>query len=107
MRIGQYNFALSTHTKLTMSASEVVYDGLIRVFGGGRISQYIEDLVRPHVLGMAIEEGYRAMAADVARERDAVEWVDALSQDMAFNIFNRKVNTLTRLTAQEQKQGRS
>ena len=95
------------HKKLTISVDEVVYDGLNRIIGRGRISQFIEDLVRPHVPGIAIEEGYRAMAADVARERDAVEWVDALSQDMAFNIFDRKVNTLARLTAQEQKQGRS
>ena len=107
MRIGQYNYALSTHTKLTMSVAEVVYDGLIRIIGRGRISQFIEDLVRPYVLSTEIEEGYRAMAADVARERDAVEWVDALSLRGSFNIFNRKVNTLTRLTAQEQKQGRS
>ena len=63
MRIGQYNFTLSTHTNLTMSVNEVVYDGLIRVFGGGRISQYIEDLVRPHAPGTAIEEGYRAKSS--------------------------------------------
>ena len=107
MRIGQYNFALSTHTKLTMSVNEVVYDGLIRIIGRGRISQFIEDLVRPYAPGTAIEEGYRAMAADAAREREAAEWVDALSLRGSFNIFNRKVNTLTRLTAQEQKQGRS
>ena len=107
MRIGQYNFALSTHTKLTMSVNEVVYDGLIRIIGRGRISQFIEDLVRPYVLGTEIEEGYRAMAADAAREREAAEWVDALSLRGSFNIFDRKVNTLTRLTAQQQKQGRS
>ena len=71
------------HKKLTISVDEVVYDGLNRIIGRGRISQFIEDLVRPHVLGAAIEDGYRAMAADEARERDAVEWIDALSQDMA------------------------
>ena len=71
------------HKKLTISVDEVVYDGLNRIIGRGRISQFIEDRVRPHVLGAAIEDGYRAMAADEARERDAVEWIDALSQDMA------------------------
>ena len=71
------------HKKLTISVDEVVYDGLNRIIGRGRISQFIEDLVRPHVLGAAIEDGYRAMAADEARERNAVEWIDALSQDMA------------------------
>ena len=71
------------HKKLTISVDEVVYDGLNRIIGRGRISQFIEDLVRPHGLGAAVEDGYRAMAADEARERDAVEWIDALSQDMA------------------------
>ena len=71
------------HKKLTISVDKVVYDGLNRLIGRGRISQFIEDLVRPHVLGAAIEEGYRAMAADVAREREAAEWIDALSQDRA------------------------
>ena len=71
------------HKKLTISVDKVVYDGLNRLIGRGRISQFIEDPVRPHVLGTAIEEGYRAMAADVAREREAAEWIDALSQDRA------------------------
>lgn len=71
------------HKKQTISVDEVVYDGLDRIIGRGRISQFIEDSVRPHVLGAAIEEGYRAMAADAARESEAAEWVDALSQDTA------------------------
>ena len=91
MRIGQYNFALSTHTKLTMSVSEVVYDGLIRISGRGHISQFIEDLVPPHMPGTAIEEGYRAMAADAAREREPAEWVDARLPQGSFNICDRNV----------------
>ena len=71
------------HKKLTISVDEVVYDGLNRIIGRGRISQFIEDRVRPHVLGATMEDGYRAMAAGEAQERDAVEWIDALSQDMA------------------------
>ena len=77
--------------KLTIAVDEVVYDGLIRVVGRGRISQFIEDLVRPHVLGKAIEEGYRARAADAARGREAVEWIDALSLQGAFIICDRNV----------------
>lgn len=68
--------------KLTITVDEAVYEGLARIVGRGRISRFIEDLVRPHVLGEHIEEGYRAMAADAERERDAVEWINGLAGDM-------------------------
>ena len=95
------------HKKLTIAVDEIVYDGLNRIIGRGRISQFIEDLVRPHVLGAVIEEGYRTMAADAAREREAAEWVDARLPQRSFNICNRNVKALARLPAQEQNQGRS
>ena len=57
--------------KLTITVDEAVYEGLARIVGRGRISRFIEDLVRPHVLGARLEDGYRAMAADLERERDA------------------------------------
>ena len=53
-----------------------------RIVGRGRISRFIEDLVRPHVLGSHLEAGYREMADDVARERDASEWINGLTRDM-------------------------
>ena len=36
--------------KLTVTINEEVYEGLRRVIGPGKISRFIEDLVRPHVL---------------------------------------------------------
>lgn len=69
--------------KLTITVDEYVYEGLHKVIGRRRISQFIEDLVRPHVIGSDIEAGYAAMAADEARESEAEEWVDALSEDVA------------------------
>ncbi len=68
--------------KLTITVDEAVYEGLARLVGRGRISRFIEDLVRPHVLGEHLEEGYKAMAADAARERDAAEWINGLAGDM-------------------------
>jgi hypothetical protein len=47
------------------------------------MSQFIEDLVRPHVITSALDDGYKAMAADQEREADAMEWCNALSKDMA------------------------
>ena len=70
------------HKRMTITLDEVVYDGLYRTVGKRRISQFIEDLLRPHVLDSALDDGYRAMAADVSREQEAQEWCYALSKDM-------------------------
>ena len=40
------------------------------MIGRRRISQFIEDLVRPHVLGEDLEAAYRQMAQDEAREAE-------------------------------------
>lgn len=69
--------------KLTITVDEDVYEGLHKVIGRRKISQFIEDLVRPHVLGTDLEAGYAAMAADEAREHDAELWADVLSEDIA------------------------
>ena len=70
------------HKKMTISLDEAVYDGLYRTIGKRRMSQFIEDLVRPHVMDSALDAGYRAMATDSIREIEAKEWSDALAKDM-------------------------
>lgn len=69
--------------KLTITLDEAVYDGLYRHVGPRRIGRFIEDLVRPHVLPRALDEAYAQMAADEAREAEALEWSDALLPDVA------------------------
>jgi len=71
------------HRKMTISLDETVYDGLYRTVGRRHMSQYIEDLLRPHVLDTALDEGYKAMAADQERETEAQAWCNALVADMA------------------------
>lgn len=71
------------HKRMTITLDEAVYEGLYRTVGKRRMSQFIEDLLRPHVLGDALDEGYRAMAADQEREAEALEWCNALAGDMA------------------------
>jgi len=71
------------HKKMTISLDEAVYDGLYRTIGKRRMSQFIEDLLRPHVMDSALDEGYRAMASDKQRETEAMEWTRALGKDMA------------------------
>ena len=70
------------HKRMTITLDEAVYDGLYRTIGKRQISQFIEDLLRPHVMDTALDEGYRAMATDTAREADAQEWSNALAKDM-------------------------
>jgi hypothetical protein len=69
--------------KLTITVDAEVYDGLHRVVGRRHISRFINELARPHVIEDALEEGYRAMAADEAREREAMEWTEGLISDVA------------------------
>ena len=71
------------HKKMTITLDEAIYEGLWRTVGKRRMSQFIEDLVRPHVLTSAMDEGYKAMATDQAREAEAMEWCNALAKDMA------------------------
>ncbi|MBI3831984.1 MAG: addiction module antitoxin [Planctomycetes bacterium] len=69
--------------KLTILVDEKVYRGLRTVVGPRRISRFIEDLVRPHVLAGDLESGYRAMAADEKREAAAKEWAEGTLGDVA------------------------
>ena len=41
------------------------------------------DGLRPHVVGKALHAGYAAMAADEARECEAMEWTEGLVADVA------------------------
>jgi predicted CopG family antitoxin len=68
--------------KLTITVDEEVYQGLHRVVGRGNISEFIENLVRPHVLGTDLEAGYKAMAQDEEHEAEALEWAEALVGDI-------------------------
>jgi predicted CopG family antitoxin len=68
--------------RMTISIDEAVYDGLVRVVGRRKISRYLEDLARPHVVGEDLEQAYRAMAADTEREAEALEWSEALIGDV-------------------------
>ncbi len=69
--------------KLTLTIDEEVYDGLRRVIGPRKISHFVEELVRPHVLKENLSDGYRAMAADRVRESDALEWAESTCRDVS------------------------
>jgi predicted CopG family antitoxin len=69
--------------KLTITVDEEVYSGLHRVVGRRHISRFLNELARPHVIQNALEEGYRAMAADEEHEREAMEWIEGVVADVA------------------------
>ena len=69
--------------KLTITVDEKVYDGLHAVIGRRRISQFIESLVRPHVINQELDAAYRQMAQDEAREAEALEWAEATVGDVS------------------------
>jgi predicted CopG family antitoxin len=68
--------------KLTITVSEEVYEGLHRIVGRRRISQFLEKLARPHVLSQNLEMVYQDMAADEEREREALAWSEGLIGDV-------------------------
>lgn len=69
--------------KLTVSIDADVYDGLHAVIGPRRISRFINDLARPHVTAQGLEAAYAAMAAEEARETEALAWSESLIGDVA------------------------
>jgi predicted CopG family antitoxin len=68
--------------KLTISIDEQVYHGLHQVIGTGKISKFIEKLVKPHVLVQDLEAAYKEMSEDKEREDEATEWAEALIGDL-------------------------
>jgi hypothetical protein len=74
--------ALIMQRKLTVTIDEEVYEGLREVIGLRKISHFIEDLVRPHVIKTDIYAAYKEMAADEVRESEALEWAEAVFGDV-------------------------
>jgi len=67
--------------KLTITIEEEVYEGLHEVIGPRKISKFVEELVRPHVVRPKLDSGYKQMAHDKAREEEALEWAEGTFRD--------------------------
>lgn len=70
------------HKKLTITLDEEVYEALHTTIGNRKISQFIENLVKPHVLHQDLEDAYREMALDKAREHEATTWCEGVVGDI-------------------------
>jgi hypothetical protein len=69
--------------KLTITVEEEIYLGLKEVVGAGKISKFIENLVRPYVIKDPLEQRYRQMAEDRKREEEASEWERISIEDLS------------------------
>ena len=69
--------------KLTITVDADVYEGLHRVIGRRRISRFLTELARPHVVE-ALEASYRALAEDEEQEQEAMEWCEGMIGDVSF-----------------------
>jgi len=67
--------------KLTLTIDKEVYEGLHKVIGQRKISRFIEELVRPHVLKKDMYSAYKDMATDKIRESEALEWAEGTIGD--------------------------
>lgn len=70
------------HKKLTISIDENVYKGLYATIGEGKISQFIENLIKPHVLHQDLVAAYQEMASDEEREHEAADWSEGVIGDL-------------------------
>lgn len=69
--------------KLTITIDEGVYEGLHKVIGPRKISKFVEELVRPHVIRPNLEATYAEMAKNEEREKDALDWAEGLIGDVS------------------------
>ena len=68
--------------KLTLTVDEEVYEGLHKTIGPRRISRFVQELVRPHVVRPNLESAYAEMARDTKREGEALEWAENTFKDV-------------------------
>jgi predicted CopG family antitoxin len=68
--------------KLTITVDEEVYAGLHKVIGPRKISRFIQEIVRPHVVRPNYEAAYAEMAKDKKRENEALEWAENTFKDI-------------------------
>ncbi len=64
--------------KLTISIAENVYHDLYAVIGKRKISKFIENLIKPHIVSDNLSLAYQEMAQDAQREIEACQWTEGL-----------------------------
>jgi len=70
--------------KLTITIDEEVYAGLHKIIGPRKISRFVQEIVRPHVVRPNLESAYAEMAKDKSREEEAAEWTEITFKDVDY-----------------------
>lgn len=68
--------------KLTITVDEEVYEGLHKNIGAGKISRFVQEVVRPYVVRPNLESAYAEMAKDKQREKEAAKWAEITFKDI-------------------------
>jgi predicted CopG family antitoxin len=68
--------------KLTITVDEEVYEGLRKTIGPRKISRFVQELVRPHVVRPNLDSAYAEMARDKRREKEALDWAEITFKDV-------------------------
>lgn len=68
--------------KLTITIDEEVYEGLHKTISPRKISRFIQEIVRPHVVRPNLDSAYAEMAKDNKREKEAAEWTEVTFLDV-------------------------
>jgi predicted CopG family antitoxin len=69
--------------KITLTIDKDVYEGLYKTIGKRKISKFIEDMVRPHVINSNLESAYAEMAKDKKLESEAAKWSEITFKDIS------------------------
>ena len=69
--------------KLTITIDEEVYVGLRNTIGPRKISRFVQEIVRPHVVRPNLDAAYAEMAKDKKREKEAADWAENTFKDVA------------------------
>jgi predicted CopG family antitoxin len=67
--------------KLTITIDEMVYNNLHIVVGKGKISKFIENLIKPCIKETHLKLAYQEMNQDKVREKEATEWTEGLTHN--------------------------
>ena len=69
--------------KLSITIDEEVYNGLLKTIGPRKISRFVQEIVRPHVVRPNLEAAYAEMAKDKKREKEAAKWAEITFKDVS------------------------
>ena len=64
--------------KLTITIDEQIYKNLYSVVGSGKISKFVENAIRPRLLGSELEQAYLDMENNTDREKEALKWIEGV-----------------------------